>query len=299
MLCHFWSSNPRGYCEAATCVQVKGDLEHLLVSCPALQDDRDRLYKLWLHKSVDLPPLHDLLSRIMTGTAEEQVKFILNPNANTEVIALVQLYGQPILNHIMYLTRTIAYNLHRKKLILTGRWQKWQKVETKGSSSKRLRYVTNNSIFTGHPSPAHQPPSSSTASNTTTCSNPADLPNTNQLLPDPIPVLVPVSQPHISNVTSPDPAVSGVSSWGCGVPGDTGQSAALDYTGGAMGYSSEGRAGVGHSSQNTSYTDSHNVVALSSPACNTNASVGHHGRVVQLSSSYHIKSHHHQGPDIQ
>ena len=90
-----------------------------------------------------------------------------------------------------------------------------------------------------------------------------------------------------------------MSSQGCGVPGDTGQSATLDYTGGAMEYSSEGRAGVGHSSQNTSYIDSHNVVALSSPACNTTASVGHYGRVVQLSSSYHIKSHHHQGPDIQ
>ena len=75
---------------------------------------------------------------------------------------------------------------------------------------------------------------------------------------------------------------------GCGVSVDTGQSAALDYTCGVVGYSGGGRAVVGHSSQNTSYTDNHNVVALSSPACSTIASVVHHGRVVQLSSSYHI-----------
>ena len=87
---------------------------------------------------------------------------------------------------------------------------------------------------------------------------------------------------------------------GCGLPGDTGQSADLDCSGVAMGYSSEGRAGVGHSSQFISYSVtslSHNVVALSSPARNTTAGVGNHGRVVQLSSSYHTQSHHHQGPD--
>ena len=80
-----------GYCEAATCVQVQGDLEHLLVSCPALQDDRERLQNMWLLKSEDLPPLHELLARVMTAKPEEQVKFILNPNANPEVVSLVQL----------------------------------------------------------------------------------------------------------------------------------------------------------------------------------------------------------------
>ena len=123
-----------------------------------------------------------------------------------------------------------------------------------------------------------------------------------QLIPDPFPVMLPVSQYDISNTTSPDIAVPDVSSWWCGVPGDTGQSAALDCPGVVVGCSSEGRAGVGHDSQFISYSDtllSHSGVALSSPACNTSASAGHHGRVVQLSSSYHSQSHHHQGPDMQ
>ena len=83
---------------------------------------------------------------------------------------------------------------------------------------------------------------------------------------------------------------------------DTGQSAALDCSGVAMGYSSEGRAGVSHGSQFISYSDtslSHNVVGLSSPACNADAGAGHHGQLVKLSSSYHTQSHHHQGPDTQ
>ena len=127
-------------------------------------------------------------------------------------------------------------------------------------------------------------------------------PNASQLTPDPIPLLVPVSLSHISNVASPDIAVPDVGTWWCGVPGDTSQSAALDCPGGVVGCSSEGRAGVGHDSQFISYSDtflSHSGVALSSPACNTSASAGHHGRVVQLSSSYHSQSHHHQGPDMQ
>ena len=71
---------------------------------------------------------------------------------------------------------------------------------------------------------------------------------------------------------------------------------------GVVGCSSEGRAGVGHDSQFISYSDtflSHSGVALSSPVCNTGAIAGHHGRVVQLPSSYHSQSHHHQGPDMQ
>ena len=75
--------------------------------------------------------------------------------------------------------------------------------------------------------------------------------------------------------------------WGCQLPGDTGLSAALDCTGVAVGCSSEGRAVAGHGSQIASYRDNHIVVALSSPACNTSACVGHHGGVVQLSSSSH------------
>ena len=109
-----------------------------------------------------------------------------------------------------------------------------------------------------------------------------------QLYPDTTPVLVPDDKPCSNYITCADhAAVPGMGSWGSGLPVDTGLSAALDYTGVVVGCSSEGRAVVGLGSQNTSYTDTSSVVALSSPACNTTACVGHHGGVVQLSSSSH------------
>ena len=122
MLCRFWSNNVNGYCEAVTCVQVQGDLEHLLVSCPALHQDRMRVYNLWLKKTAYLPQVQDVMRRITAVSPEEKVKFILNPSANPEIIVLIQLYGEPVLRHVMYLTRTFAFSMHRKKLILTGRW---------------------------------------------------------------------------------------------------------------------------------------------------------------------------------
>ena len=127
-----------------------------------------------------------------------------------------------------------------------------------------------------------------------TCSPVVDItglhmyPVTCQLFPDPTSYLLPGEQSHSSYIASTDhAAVRGVRSWECWLPGDTGLSAALDYTGVVVGCSSEGRAVVGLGSQNTSYTDTKSVVALSSPACNTTACVGHHGGVVQLSSSSH------------
>ena len=127
-LCRFWSSNTAGFCEASTCDGVRGDLEHLLISCPALKLDRDRVYNLWLLKSRENSPLFALITSIMSASPTEQVKFILNPCANPEILKLVQTQGTPLLEHITYLTRTFAFNMHRKKLILTGRWIKpWAK----------------------------------------------------------------------------------------------------------------------------------------------------------------------------
>ena len=122
-LCRFWSSNKDGFCEADTCDQVHGDLEHLLVTCPALESDRKRIYNLWQLKSAYNPALNNLLNHVISASPQEQVKFILHPSAHPDLVVLLQVYGKPLLEHVMYLTRTFAYSMHRRKLILTGRWQ--------------------------------------------------------------------------------------------------------------------------------------------------------------------------------
>ena len=52
MLCRFWSSNRKGHCLLDTCHEVSGDLEHMLVVCPALENIRNRLHSLWCMKTV-------------------------------------------------------------------------------------------------------------------------------------------------------------------------------------------------------------------------------------------------------
>ena len=50
------------------------------------------------------------------------MKFILDPTSLPEIIRLWQTCGPEILAIVFYLTRTFVYALHRKKLILVGKW---------------------------------------------------------------------------------------------------------------------------------------------------------------------------------
>ena len=122
MLSRFWSSNNRGYCLAPTCHEVQGDLQHLLVVCPALEPSRHRLHGLWCRKSKLLVPLHHLIIRKLGSSHEELTRFILDCMSCPELIQLVQLYGSTVLDLVLYLTRTWVYSMHRQKQIIIGRW---------------------------------------------------------------------------------------------------------------------------------------------------------------------------------
>ena len=154
MMCRHWSSNRSGYCLAGTCHLVKEDLEHLLISCPALQPVRQRIRDLWLIKSVQLPELHNLILRVLSSSPHQQVKFILDATSDPVVIALYQMLGQPLIDMVMYLTRTWAYCLHREKMILTGRWPEPNSKKSKKSDKRRCdndfltKQITNtNSLY--------------------------------------------------------------------------------------------------------------------------------------------------------
>ena len=119
---HWTPSNRQGYCQAKTCVEVAGSLEHILVECPALQQARNRQIKLWHDRSSKYPALHQMLGMVLASPAQVQVQFILDPSMFNGIIMLWEVHGQVILDHVYYLTRTYAYYLHREKLILHGRW---------------------------------------------------------------------------------------------------------------------------------------------------------------------------------
>ena len=146
MMCRFWSTNRNGFCLSETCKQVCGDLEHLLVVCPALDHIRHRLHSLWCQKTVYCAPLHDLILKILGSNSETQVRFILDSTTFSEVIFLRQTLGQEIEDTVMYLTRTWAFTIHRQKLKMLGRWPEGS-TEKKASPQPvplTLTNITNN-----------------------------------------------------------------------------------------------------------------------------------------------------------
>ena len=120
MLCRFWSPTNAGHCLAQTCHQVEEDLEHLHIKCPAMQPVRQRLQNLWTMKASQLPELHTLILKVLSSPPDQQVRFILDSTANPDIVSLHQVHGQPLLDLVLYLTRTWAYCLHRDTMILIG-----------------------------------------------------------------------------------------------------------------------------------------------------------------------------------
>jgi hypothetical protein len=122
-MCKHWSSSKQlGHCLAPTCSGVTGDLEHMLLTCSAFQEVRARLTKLWLDRSTQSPALHQLIKMVLASPPLVQVQFILDPMVFDGIKMLIELYDFPIIEHVLYLTRTYAYYIHREKMIMLGRW---------------------------------------------------------------------------------------------------------------------------------------------------------------------------------
>ena len=194
MLCRFWSTNRTGECLSPTCANVNGTLEHLLISCPALEHIRHRLHSLWCLKTLDCPPLHSLIMRILGSDPEVQMRFILDTTACPQIIQLVQAFGQEIQDRVLYLTRTWAFAMHKHKLKLLGRWPEHQKAkritgsstsddqftQTKGfhsdySNNSESNVISNIDIFSATAALPHSsttPPPTITAPAPTGCAFP-------------------------------------------------------------------------------------------------------------------------------
>ena len=119
-LCRFWSENRHGYCMADTCVQTVGDLEHLLLQCPALQVARDNLFQMWLSRAAILPELLGFVIRIILSPTALKMTFILDPLSIPELANLCKHYGDFIFDTVAYMGRTYVYGIHRKKQILSN-----------------------------------------------------------------------------------------------------------------------------------------------------------------------------------
>ena len=118
-LCRHWSTNKHGYCRAPTCHEVYGTLEHQLATCPALNIVRERLYSMWLEKSVMFPTLHSTIRNILKSDESTITQFILEPLAFPELLTNSHIHGNQFIQQLSYLTRTFAFYIDKeyKKLL--------------------------------------------------------------------------------------------------------------------------------------------------------------------------------------
>ena len=114
MLTRYWSNNRGGYCRAPSCVSTPGTLEHLLATCPALSQARERLYQMWLEHTVMFPSLHATIRKVLESPADIVVQFVLEPLAFKDILSDFKSLGTQYAHQLSYLTRTFAFNMHRE-----------------------------------------------------------------------------------------------------------------------------------------------------------------------------------------
>ena len=114
MLARYWSNNRGGYCRAPSCVSTPGTLEHLLATCPALSQARERLYQMWLEHTVMFPSLHATIRKVLESPADIVVQFVLEPLAFKDILSDFKSLGTQYAHQLSYLTRTFAFNMHRE-----------------------------------------------------------------------------------------------------------------------------------------------------------------------------------------
>ena len=146
---HWTPSNRQGFCLEESCDSVRGDIAHMLITCPGLSTTRERLRRFLVDRSSHCPPLLTIMTDTMRTSPEIQTQFFLDPCHLPPVTALCCLMGPDILGHIHYLTRTFVYYMHRAKMLSLGRWPSGPSIKT-NKTRKNLAKSKNEGGLPGH-----------------------------------------------------------------------------------------------------------------------------------------------------
>ena len=112
MLARHWSTNKSGNCRAPCCPDIPGTLEHLLAACTALAQTRERLFQMWLDKSVMYPSLHATIRSVLISSEAVLTQFVLEPLAFPLVLADFKSHGEHFAQQLSFMTRTFAFYMH-------------------------------------------------------------------------------------------------------------------------------------------------------------------------------------------
>ena len=120
---HWNKDNPHGFCTLCPGMSYFDTLEHFLISCDTLQDKRNTVIAYWLKTAQEDDQLRNLLVTKLRAPPYILLQFLLDASSDPDVIQGCQ-HKKFSLDEIFRLTRCWCYALHRRKLQLTGRFQK-------------------------------------------------------------------------------------------------------------------------------------------------------------------------------
>ena len=127
-LCRHWSSQSKGVCLISqACNNTLEDITHILQICPALSCFREKLARFtqeYLEK-IENPDIQAILTTHCNVSHPLFRDFLLDCSSLPQVIRCVQLHGHDVLHHLFRVTRTWIYVLHRERLKILGRWNKY------------------------------------------------------------------------------------------------------------------------------------------------------------------------------
>ena len=135
-LARHWNLSRTGTCRSPTCLNLPETLEHLLLWCPAFNETRTSVIRLWL--SCSNHDIHNIVSQVLHGSPKKLLKFILDPSANPSVISLYQVHGDEIYQLVFHLTRTWCFALHKVRSQKLSIWPKLLSLQVLTVSSAKL-----------------------------------------------------------------------------------------------------------------------------------------------------------------
>ena len=122
LVSHWAPLNREGYCLSPSCTQVKETVKHILLDCQAYNEQKSKIYSLWL--STKNTVVYQLVLEALSSEKSYLLQFILDCSVLPPVIRATQSKAerQIILNELFYLTRTWCFSIHKKRMKILGRW---------------------------------------------------------------------------------------------------------------------------------------------------------------------------------
>ena len=120
-----WMEVDGSGCRVPGCTGTSpGTLSHLATGdCPGLALATQDASAHWSNFLATQPYLRPLILQVASGEKADFLGFLLNPTTHHSVIALTQVYGDLVIEHVCHLTRSWLYIHHRARFRALDIWE--------------------------------------------------------------------------------------------------------------------------------------------------------------------------------